>query len=89
MSKKTGLFPLITGMIAGAAAVFFSDEKNRKMAKEKFSEAKTSAKQLKKKYDADPDKTIKEVVEVVKTKGTAEAKKLSKKVKKIAKSARA
>ncbi len=89
MSKKTGMLPLITGIVAGAAAVFFSDEKNRKMAKEKLAEAKTSAKQLKKKYDADPDKTIKEVVEVVKTRGTAEAKKLSKKVKKIAKSARA
>ena len=41
MSKKrTGFLPLLVGAIAGAAAVFFSDEKNRDQAKKTLAEAK-------------------------------------------------
>lgn len=51
MAKKSGNFlALITGIAAGAAAVFFSDKKNRQMAKKT---AQKAAK-LKEEYDKDP-----------------------------------
>lgn len=85
MSKKSGLLPLITGMIAGAAAMFFSDQKNRDLANKQIDKATAVAKILKKKFDEDPDRTIDEVVETIKTKASVKAKKMQGKLKKIAK----
>lgn len=85
MSKKSGLLPLITGLIAGAAAVFFSDEKNRNMAKEQVSKAATAAKEFKKRIDEDPDKTIDEVVTAIKTKAKRRVKRFKSRVKQLAK----
>jgi hypothetical protein len=55
MAKRTsGLFTLLTGMAAGAAALFLSDEKNRQSTKKELSKAGTTAKKLKSEYDKDP-----------------------------------
>ncbi len=69
MAKKSGNFlALLTGMAAGAAAVFFSDKKNRQMAKKT---AQKAAK-LKEEYDKDPSG--------FKKKAKAEGKKIAKEV---------
>lgn len=47
MSKKgKGLFALITGMAAGAAAVFLSEEKNRAKTVKAVKKAETSARRV-------------------------------------------
>ena len=69
MAKKSGnFFALLTGMAAGAAAVFFSDKKNRQMAKKTAQKAV----KLKEEYDKDPAG--------FKKKAKAEGKKLAKEV---------
>ena len=62
MSKKgKGLLALITGVVAGAAAVFLSTEENRVKTVKAVKTAKTSAKKAVKtaKKKASPKKTAK------------------------------
>lgn len=73
MSKrKAGLFPLLVGAVAGAAAIFFSDEKNRAKAKKTWTEAKKNP-------EAFAKKTAKQV-EVAAKKAAVKAKAGAKKV---------
>ena len=50
--RKTGFFPLLVGAVAGAAAIFFSDEKNRDQAKKTLAEAKKDPETFAKKTGA-------------------------------------
>ncbi|MDP3983127.1 MAG: hypothetical protein Q8Q65_03570 [bacterium] len=43
MAKKGGLFTMLLGAVAGAAAVFFSKEENRAKAKEVIDKTKVKA----------------------------------------------
>jgi hypothetical protein len=73
MAKRShGIFTLLTGMAAGAAALFFSEEKNRDTAKVELTKAKKSANKIKADYKKNPKAFTKKV----KTKG----KKLANKV---------
>lgn len=74
MAKKKGLFTLLMGMAAGAAATFLSDEKNRETAKKLAAKAVKTAQQAKADYQADP--------EVFKAKIKVEAEKTAKKLQK-------
>ncbi len=60
-STGTGLFALITGAVAGAAAVFFSDEKNRKMVKKEFTMVEKGAVKASKEIQKNPTKFVKKV----------------------------
>ena len=50
--KKTGFLPLLVGAVAGAAAIFFSDEKNRDQAKKTLAEVKKDPEAFAKKTGA-------------------------------------
>lgn len=54
-NKKSGVLPLLVGAAAGAAAVFFSDKKNREMAKKKLAEGKLKAEKIKKEIEKNPE----------------------------------
>jgi hypothetical protein len=58
MSKKMGLFSLITGIAAGAAAVFLSDEKNRQKAETTLKDASVAAKKISKEIKNNPEKAV-------------------------------
>lgn len=62
MAKKSGLFSLLVGTVAGATAVFLSDEKNRQKTKKELTKAAKTAQTFKKKLDEDPDVVMEEVV---------------------------
>jgi len=69
MSKKSnsgGLFALLTGAALGAAAVFFSNKKNRDVAKNTISTAKKKYKDNPKKAVADVKKIANQKVKEVK-----------------------
>lgn len=71
MSKKgSGFFTLITGIAAGAAAVFLSKEENRQLAKKELTKAVKTAKsvesELKKNPTAFKKKVVKKAVKAVK-----------------------
>jgi hypothetical protein len=68
-SKKKGLFPLIVGAVAGAAAVFFSDEKNRAKAKKTIEEAKKNPQAFAKKTAKKAEKSAKELATKAKKAG--------------------
>ena len=84
--RRTGFFPLVVGAVMGAAAVFLSDEKNRKLAKESFDEAKQDPKAFAKKTADKVNRASKKVFD--KTKSAAkhteqQAKRKAKKIKEI------
>lgn len=77
MAKKSGgLLTLVTGLVAGAAAVFFADKKNRQETAKALDKAKTTALKAKEDYEKNPTAFKKKV----KTQG----KKLAQKVVKTA-----
>ena len=62
MAKKSGnLFALITGFVAGAAAVFLSKPENRIQAEKTAKKITTKAKQLKAEYQKNPQAFEKKV----------------------------
>jgi hypothetical protein len=72
MAKKKGLLTFLTGLAMGAAAVFFSEEKNRKMV---AGEAKKAAR----KAQAAQRKVVSRAKKAVR-KGTAAARKAARRV---------
>lgn len=55
MAKKSGnLLALVTGVVAGAAAVFFSKQENRTQATKVAKKATTRAKKIATEYEANP-----------------------------------
>ncbi|MFA6813996.1 MAG: hypothetical protein GX943_03630 [Candidatus Pacebacteria bacterium] len=68
-NKKKGVFPLILGALAGATAVFFSDEKNRSKAKKTFDEAKKNPEAFAKKTAKKAQKTAKKMATKAKVAG--------------------
>ena len=73
MSKNKnnkGLLPFLVGMVAGAAAVFFSKEENREKTKQALDETAKKAKKVKEDVEKNPEKVKKQakkkVEEVVK-----------------------
>ena len=63
MSKKSsgGLIALALGVVAGAAALFFSKKENRENVKKAVKSASVKAKALKKEIQADPKKFARKV----------------------------
>lgn len=63
MSKKSspGLFAFITGLAAGAAAIFLSKKENRQMAKKEFVKAEKKVQSVAKEVKKDPKKFAKKV----------------------------
>jgi len=64
MAKKSsgaGIFALATGLIAGAAAVFFSNKENRKMVKKELTKVEKEAERITKEVQKDPKKFAKKV----------------------------
>lgn len=78
MGKKFGLVTFVAGLAAGAAALFLSDEDNRKLASKELSKAADKAKKLKEEYDEDPEGTMLDLAQ----KAEKQAKKVVKQVKK-------
>lgn len=60
--KSTGMLAFAAGLAAGAAAVFFSDAKNRDAAKQKMSDAKDAAQA----FASDPQAHLQAMVDDVK-----------------------
>lgn len=88
MAKKTGIGSLLTGLVLGAAAVFFSKEENRKktvaVAKDVTAQAKKVvgiAKSESKKIVAAAKSETKKIAKATKS----EAKRVTKQVKKVTK----
>lgn len=75
-NKKAGLFPMLVGVVAGAAAVFFSDKKNQEKAKKAVAKGKASLKKISAEVKKDPEAFAKKMVKKV----SAEVKKIDKKV---------
>lgn len=84
MSKGKGIFGFIAGLTAGAAAVFFSDEKNRAMAKKELTKVEKKAKVLKANYDKDPQKFKKELKDKAKSTIQKAGKSIKSQAKKLA-----
>lgn len=57
--KSSGFLPLLAGIAAGAAAVFFSKKENRVLARKEIKAARTAAVKLKKELKANPKATVK------------------------------
>jgi gas vesicle protein len=73
--KRSGLFPLLVGAIAGATAIFFSDEKNRAQAKKTLKEVKKNPEAFAKKTAESAQKTAKKMASKAKTAGQKAIKK--------------
>ncbi len=67
--NRKGLIPLIVGAVAGAAAVFFSDEKNRTKAKKTLAEVKKNPENFARRTVKSAQKTAKKLVGQAKTAG--------------------
>ncbi len=65
MGKKTGIFSFVVGLVAGAAALFLSDDKNREKTEAELGKAAVKAKQLKKEFDKNPEATVRAVAKQV------------------------
>lgn len=78
MSKKSGLFPLLTGVVLGAAAIFLSKKENREKTKKVVEKAVTKAQKL----NADYKKNPKKVTAQLERKGKKLATKVVKQAKK-------
>jgi hypothetical protein len=73
--KRSGLFPLLVGAVAGATAIFFSDEKNRAQAKKTLEEAKKNPEAFAKKTAKTAQKKAKKMASQAKTAGQKAIKK--------------
>lgn len=67
--KKKGIFPLVVGALAGAAAVFFSEEKNRAKTKKTIAEAKINPEAFAKKTMKSAQKSAKNLAVKAKVAG--------------------
>lgn len=76
MSKKAGLFPILVGAVAGAAAVFFSDKKNREKAGKAVAKGKAKLKKVSDEVKKNPEAFAKKMAKKV----TTEAQKINKKI---------
>ena len=86
--KKTGVLPLLVGALTGAAAVFFSDEKNRKKAKKTLAEVKKDPEAFAKKTVRSVEKSARKIANQAKVAGRktlSEQKKAANKIKKALK----
>ncbi len=83
--KRSGLLPLLVGAVAGAAAIFFSDEKNRAQAKKTLKEAKKNPEAFAKKTAKSAQQTAKKVASKAKVAGEKAIKKAKTKSKASAK----
>lgn len=79
-NKKGGLFPMLVGAVAGAAAVFFSDKKNREKATKVVAKGKTQLKRMSAEAKKNPEAFARKMAKKVSTKVTAEAKKINRKM---------
>lgn len=61
MAKKGGILAFLSGIAMGAAAVFLSDEKNRKMVSREAKKAASKAKSAKRKVVSRAKKAAKKV----------------------------
>ncbi len=69
MSKKSsGVFSMLVGAVAGAAAVFFADKKNRQQAKRVIEQNKGKVVKLAKEAKANPEAFAKKTAKVVQAK---------------------
>lgn len=59
MAKKGGVLTFLTGLAMGAAAVFLSDEKNRKMVTSEAKKAASKAKSAQKKAVSKAKRAVK------------------------------
>ncbi len=66
-NKKGGVFPMLVGAVAGAAAVFFSDKKNREKANKVVAKGKAQVKKLSLEAKKDPEAFAKKVVKKAST----------------------
>lgn len=78
MSKKGGLFALLAGLTAGAAAVFLSKKENRAMAKKELTMLENEGKKVVKKV-AKATKSVKPAVKKAVVKKVASKKTTKKK----------
>ena len=78
-NKKAGLLPMLVGAVAGAAAVFFSDKKNREKASVAVAKSKEKLKKLSVEVKKNPEAFAKKMGKKV----AVEAKKMAAKVKKL------
>jgi|GEM_PF-942309 len=83
MAKNSNLFTLLTGVVAGAAAVFFSNEKNRQKAKQELNKVSATARVYKKKFEDNPEETVDELVTKVETVAKKQVKKIKNKAAKF------
>lgn len=92
-TKKRGLGAMLLGFVAGAAATYLSNPKNREKAVKKATELAGSAKELAKEYKKNPTKTkaalkkaaLKTANELVKEGKAGALKKVAKASKKVRK----
>jgi gas vesicle protein len=75
-NKKSGVFPMLVGAVAGAAAVFFSDKKNQEKAKKAVAKGKASIQKISNEVKKNPEAYAKKMAKKV----TVEAKKIGKKI---------
>lgn len=61
-NKKTGVFPMLVGAVAGAAAVFFSDKKNREKANRVVAQGKASVKKISQEAKKNPEAFAKKML---------------------------
>lgn len=61
-NKKTGVFPMLVGAVAGAAAVFFADKKNRDKASKVVRKSKASLKKISTEAKKNPEAFAKKVL---------------------------
>ena len=67
--KKTGVLPLIVGAVTGAAAVFFSDEKNRKKVQKTLAEVKKNPEAFARKTAKSVEKSARKLANQAKAAG--------------------
>lgn len=79
-NKKGGLFPILVGAVAGAAAVFFSDKKNRDKATKVVAKSKDQIKKISIEAKKNPEAFAKKMAKKVSTRVNAEAKKINRKI---------
>ena len=71
---------MLVGAVAGAAAVFFSDKKNREKATKVVAKGKTQLKRMSAEAKKNPEAFARKMAKKVSTKVTAEAKKINRKM---------
>lgn len=84
-NKRKGVLPLLVGAVTGAAAVFFSDEKNRKKVKKTYDEVKKNPEAFAKKTVKSVEKSARKIANQAKIAGKktlSQQKKAAKKIKK-------